>query len=85
MGLEIERTDTRTQSQYQTETQQTDRLPLLSDYVRLDLLNMTTKGVFPDTVPDAKYLKDLIENFADRDGVVLTRSANPAVINRPHI
>jgi len=66
----------------QTEQAEISPLPLLSDYVRLDLLNMTTKGVFPDTVPSAEYLKEMLENFSEREGAMPVRMANPLLLPR---
>lgn len=52
-------------------------LPLLEDYARLNILSRTTKGLFPDVVPDERTLKELIEHFSDEQGAVPLESPNP--------
>jgi len=43
------------------------------DFLRLDLLTRTTKGVFPDIVPDGNFLKNFFENFHKEQGAVPVR------------
>ena len=52
-------------------------LPLLEDYARLNILSRTTKGLFPDIMPDERTLKELIEHFSDEQGAVPLESPNP--------
>ena len=52
-------------------------LPLLEDYARLNILSRTTKGLFPDVIPDERTLKELIEHFSDEQGAVPLESPNP--------
>jgi len=52
-------------------------LPLLEDYARLNILSRTTKGLFPDVIPDERTLKELLEHFSDEQGAVPLESPNP--------
>ena len=48
------------------------------NFLRLDLLTRTTKGVFQDIVPDEQLLKSLTENFHKEQGAVPVRIADPS-------
>ena len=61
------------------EVKQSDsiQLPLLEDYARLNVLSRTTKGLFPDVIPDQQTLKDLLQNFEKEQGAVPLASPSP--------
>ncbi|TCK06342.1 hypothetical protein CLV27_0143 [Phorcysia thermohydrogeniphila] len=45
------------------QTKQPDStLPLTQDYLRLNILSRTTKGLFPDIIPSEENLKELLRN-----------------------
>jgi len=67
--LEKEHNDFKSQSSIQ--------LPLLEDYARLNILSRTTKGLFPDVIPDQQTLKDLLQNFEKEQGAVPLASPSP--------
>jgi len=57
--------------------EQVIQLPLLEDYARLNILSRTTKGLFPDVIPDQQTLKDLLQNFEKEQGAVPLASPSP--------
>jgi hypothetical protein len=48
-------------------------LPLTQDYLRLNILSRTTKGLFPDIIPSEENLKELVKNFSNEQDVVLRK------------
>jgi len=61
----------------QLQSQSSIQLPLLEDYARLNILSRTTKGLFPDVIPDQQTLKDLLQNFEKEQGAVPLASPSP--------
>jgi len=59
------------------QSQSSIQLPLLEDYARLNILSRTTKGLFPDVIPDQQTLKDLLQNFEKEQGAVPLASPSP--------
>jgi hypothetical protein len=73
MAFNREEAQTKIENTYSTPT-----APVASSIIRYDLLSMSTKGVFPDVIPDRETLEEIVKEIGKSELCVPLKPADPS-------